>query len=79
MGFSVAILAFALEDAPRLLDELGSEVTQVQVGQAIDPATMTEEMFSQACQDANNPHFSAARGEAHFFVYTSLSELGPMV
>ncbi len=77
MGFSVAILAFALEDGPTVLERMDWAVTEHEVGQMIDPAEVSwEQIMSPEFQAANNPHFSAAKNEAHFFVYLSLKEVG---
>ncbi len=77
MGFSVAILAFALEDGPTVLDRMGWAVTEHQVGIPVDLEKMSwEQTMSPDYRAANNPHFSAAKNETHFFVYLLLSEIG---
>lgn len=80
MGFSVAIIAFQLEDAPRVLEHFDWRVTEVQVGQAVDPTDVSwEQLMSPEHQALTNPHFSAARSDDYFFVYVSLEELGLFV
>ena len=36
MGFSIAVIAFALEDGPRVLDHMGWKVTDQLVGEPVD-------------------------------------------
>ncbi len=77
MGFSVAILAFALEDGPTVLERMDWKVTDQQVGQMVDLDEVSwEEIMSPEFQAANDPHFSSARGDDHFFVYLTLTEIG---
>ncbi len=77
MGFSVAVIAFALESEPRVLREMGWEVTEIQVGQPVDLSEVSlERIFSPEYQALNNPHFSAAKSDTHFFIYASLQEMG---
>lgn len=80
MGFSVAIIAFALEDAPLVLQEMGWKVTEIQVGQPVDLSEVAwERLLSPEYRALNNPHFSAGKNNDYFFVYASLEELGPFV
>ena len=80
MGFSIAIIAFAIEDADVVLERMQWAETDQEVGVPVDPAKVSiEDLLDQDRQQANNPHFSSARGETHFFVYLSRSELGPHV
>lgn len=78
MGLSVAIIAFALEDAPHLLEEMDWKLTEIQVGQPLDLKEGNWELLlSPEYRALNNPHFSAARTDTHLVVYASLKELGP--
>lgn len=80
MGFSVVIIAFALEDAPRVLREMRWEVTELQVGQPVDLSEVTwERLLSSEHQALNNPHFSMGKNNDYFFIYASLKELGSFV
>ena len=75
MGFSVAILAFALADASDVLDGMGWSLTDHRVGEPVDLSSVSlKDLVSPEFQAANNPHLSAARGDEFFFVYLSLKE-----
>lgn len=74
MGFSVAILAFAIEDGPTVLDRMNWTMTDHQVGLVAGEGIPWEQIVSPEFQKANDPHFSAATGRQHFFVYLSLKE-----
>lgn len=79
MGFSIAIIAFDLKDAPNVLQKMDWAVTVDRVGVPVSNDNLIEHLLDPDAARKNNPHFSAGRNGRYLFIYLLLNELGVFI